>query len=551
MKTRVIDIKNKSRYASYFHEVTMHTKALRNTANFYIRNTRSGLSKSPEERTANEVEVLHNVFTGIQKANEDAVIRLEKKIRQAEYEEGLTGHAMMIKAMKKFKLFSYPTRENWMLSYYQLDAIFKCTNNPVYYALPAQVNQQAIKKTVSSWKGYFKSLNDWKKDPSKYTGKPHIPGYIREQTATAHFTNQVLKPYVSDGKLMLSFPNSNLALCVGSGISASDLVKAEVKVLHRRFRILVTYKSKEIKLSVPLHPKKILGVDVGVDNLFACAGNYEMAPFLIDGHWLKSINQWFNKERARLLSALTSGMDSTVSVKDSKHLDTLSRKREAQMKDFFYKAAHEISKRCKDDSVDVIVIGYNPDIKQSPEMGAVNNQNFISIPQKRAIDILVQVSAEYGIPAVVREESYTSKASCLDFDEIPTYGSKDSEAFQFSGCRVKRGLYRAKDGSILNADINGAANILRKEYPDAFSDRGSMKHLTDTLVRITREELCHVKATAKQSKHRKMSDARKINRREHRYKQRMYEKLFTGKSRKKFREEQKQKAIEKAKHKAV
>lgn len=315
----------------------------------------------------------------------------------------------------------------------------------------------------------------------------------------------------------------------------------------------MTYKSKETKLSVPLCPKRILGVDVGVDNLFACAGNYEMTPFLIDGRWPKSMNRWFNKERARLLSALTSGTNSTVSVKDSRHLDALSRKREAQMKDFFYKAAHEISRRCRDDSVDVIVIGYNPDIKQCPEIGTINNQNFISIPQKRAVDILVRVAEEYGMPAVVREESYTSKASCLDFDEIPTYGSKDSENFQFSGCRVKRGLYRAEDKSLLNADINGAANILRKEYPGAFPDRESMNHLTGPVVRIARKELCHVKVktAAKQSKHKKMSDARKINRREHRYKQRMYEKLFTGRSRKKFREEQKQKAMEKAKHKAA
>lgn len=554
MKTRLIDEKRGSVYDTYFSDVTRHTKSLRNTANFLIRNTMTGIRKSPEERTHNETEVLHLVFTGIHTANENSDMRFHAAFEKAS-KPGLSAmerEKIIHTALKRHAILPYPTPEKWMLSYGQLDAILKLVKDRDYYALPAQVNQQAVRKTCSSWKAYFNALADWKKHPQKYKEMPRIPRYIREGHSTAHFTNQVLKPELRDGKVMLSFPCGGPVLCVGDGIKASRIVKAEVKPYCGGYRILVTYDSENKVPAIPEHPGRILGIDLGMDNLFACAGNYGGKPFLIDGRWLKSMNRQFNKERARLISCLTAGKDSPHSRKHSKRLDTLSRKRDAVIRDFFYKAAHSIVRDCLTENVEAIVIGCNKDIKQGADMGSHNNQNFISIPHMRAAQILKAVAAESGIPVILQEESYTSKASFLDMDQIPDYGNEKGEPV-FSGKRVKRGLYCSKDGRLINADINGALNIIRKEYPDAFTGINDLSYLIGAVERITRDKLCRVKPDKKEhsANRRKMSDARKINRREHRYKKRMYEELFTGTSAKKRIEVKKAAAIEANKAKAL
>ena len=123
---------------------------MRNTANFYIRNVMTGLRKSPEERTHAETEVLHEVFTGIQKANLLAVERYRKKLRKLRLAGGMK--SAVVCSCLELKQFSYPTRTNWFLSYEVLDAVFKATEHPVYCRMDCLVNQNAICKTVKAWK---------------------------------------------------------------------------------------------------------------------------------------------------------------------------------------------------------------------------------------------------------------------------------------------------------------------------------------------------------------------------------------------------------------
>ena len=560
MKTRRIIIKPHSPYAAYFKDATMHTKALRNTANFYIRNTMTGLLKSPEERSHNETEVLHFVFTGIQKANAAVHEKFSAATRKAAASEksALSRHVMMIFAAQKadgYRPIPYPTKERRFLSYRQLDAVLKCSGNQDYYSLPAQVNQQALKKTCQSWKGYFKALEDWKACPEKYKAKPRIPGYIREPASTAHFTAQVIKAQAAGGELKLRFPNSSLVLCAGAGIAPDDVVKVEVRPVYGCYQVLLTYQAANTLLEVPKHPKRILGIDIGVSNFFTCAGNYGDIPYIVDGKGIKSLNQWYNKEHARLISAVTAGSDSTNSEKHSKRLDTLSRKRDNQLRDYYYKAAHYIARRCKAQNVDLIVIGYNPSMKDMCDMKSANNQNLKTIAHKHAAEILMMVAQEYGIASVLYEESYTSKSSFLDGDPVPTYGEntkKQGKTVTFSGTRVKRGLYRSKNGTLINADVNGACNIIRKAYPKAFADITDFTYLTSKVERITRDTLCGIHVSKKNkssSRKHKMTTTRRENRNQHRYKKRAYEKVFLGMSTKKRRTEIEKAAIEAAKQK--
>jgi putative transposase len=465
MRTRACIIRKDSKAGRYFSDICCKSKALRNTTNFYIRNTYTGIMKSPEERTDNEKEVLHNVVTGIKMYNEHKLVLFKKDIWKARLTGGLGGHTAVLKAFKRSEPVRYPSRENRMLTYEVLDAVFKFTKDPVYYSLPAQVNQNAMRKTFKAWKGYFSAQKDWKKHPGKYKAKPGIPGYIRTGEATAWFTNQTAKLTEKENGEghVLSFIDTEVT--VGCGRIPGKYIKTEVKPYHGEYRLLVTYDDKAGSPEVPKHPERILGIDPGVNNFLAIANNYGETPYLIKGGAIKSWNQWYNRKRSALMKQLTKGKDSRHSIKDSHRLDALSRKRDERMRDFFCKCAHFICRRAQKDKVEVIVCGHNDGVKDGVGFKKKDNQNFVGIPERMFLKILEHVGAQYGIPVVIREESYTSQASVIGLDDIPTYGEEDGKTYDFSGKRIRRGLYRTKDGTILNADINGAANTIRKEYP--------------------------------------------------------------------------------------
>ena len=452
----------------YFEENTTAAKCMYNVANFYIRNTMTGIRKSPEERTAHETEVLHYVFTGIQKANAHSYEVYCKKQERYKKTGGMAGAVAMSKL--KYKVFPYPTRKEWFLSYTLLDAIFKYTDHPTYRRMNSQVNQNAIKKTVKSWKSYFQLCKDYAVHPEKYKARPRIPGYIKQPAMTAAYTNQTARFIRKDGHVYLRFVNHRQPVLIGkeSLYSGMTYVKTEVKPQYGGYCILLTFKEDIVLPEVPRSPKRILGIDVGVDNFCAVANNFGDTPFLIKGGAIKSMNQNFNKERARLLSEVTKGSDSTYSMKETRRLHALSRKRENRLRDFFYKTAWYLVRYAKQKQVEVIVAGHNEEQKQNICIGRQNNQNFVSIPFCRFLDILRYTAAKAGIPVVLREESYTSRASLLDLDVIPTYKKGDATNHTFSGKRVRRGLYKTNSGLFSNADINGAGNILRKEYPSAF-----------------------------------------------------------------------------------
>ena len=493
MRTRACIIKKDTAAGMYFADICRRSKAMRNTTNFYIRNTYTGIVKSPEERTHNETEVLHYVFTGIQKYNAHKLVLFKKDIWKARLTGGLCGHTAVYRAIKRAEPVPYPSRKDRMLTYEVLDAVFKFTENPVYYSLPAQVNQNAMRKTFKSWKGYFSSLKDWKKHPGKYKAKPRIPGYKRTDETTAWFTNQTAKlAKKEDGEgHFLSFIGTEVT--AGCGHIPGTYIKTEVQPYHGGYRMLVTYDDKAGSPEVPERPERIYGIDLGVNNFLAVANNFGAVPFLIKGGAIKSWNQWYNKKRAELMSELTSGKDSTRSEKHSRRLDALSRERSERMRDFFYKCAHFICRRAVKEDVEVIVCGHNDGIKDGTRFRKKKDtQNFVSIPERKFLEVLVLVGARYGIPVVIREESYTSQASAVDLDDIPAYEKGDGREHAFSGKRIKRGLYRTKDGHVLNADVNGAANTLRKEYPEAFRDVTDFSYLWNTTEVVSYRDIYKV-----------------------------------------------------------
>jgi putative transposase len=202
-----------------------------------------------------------------------------------------------------------------------------------------------------------------------------------------------------------------------------------------------------------LEPTKALGIDPGLGNWLTCVSNTGNS-FIVDGKHLKSINQWYNKQVATMKEGKAQGFWSRT-------LAQITEKRNRQMRDAVNKAARVVIDYCLSNNIGTVVIGWNKGQKQECNLGKQNNQKFVSVPTAKLKDRIAQLCEQYGINFVETEESYTSKTSFLDGDELPKIGEKP-ERWQPSGKRVKRGLYRTANNHFINADCNGAANILRK-----------------------------------------------------------------------------------------
>jgi lycopene cyclase CruP len=212
------------------------------------------------------------------------------------------------------------------------------------------------------------------------------------------------------------------------------------------------YKVESVQVDVDL--SKVLGIDHGLNNWLTCLSNVGTS-FIVDGLHLKSINQFYNKQVASIKANKPQAFW-------SKTLAAITEKRNRQVRDAINKAARLVINHCIDNQIGTVVFGWNKRQKDSIDMGAKTNQKFVQIPTARLKDRIAQLCNQYGIRFLETEESYTSKASFLDSDLLPTFGGEKPAGWQPSGKRVKRGLYRSSNGTKINADANGCANILRK-----------------------------------------------------------------------------------------
>lgn len=478
----------------YLSALSADAEHMANTANYYIRNTMTGMQKDPDQRSINEILVIYDVMRGIDMANEAADRRLPKLVRKAQQvlfeRSALAAERYVRKKVLANRHFAYPTREKWFLDYGTLDAIFKAIDNPVYRRMPAQVNQNAIRKVEKSWKAYFASMKSYSRHPEAFNGRPKIPGYRHRGRGTVWFSNQTSRLSIREGRMYLSFISCREELCIGEVRGEGwKYIKAELKYISGKLTLLVTFDDGKDLPVCPEHPERIVGVDLGIGNLVAAANNFGGIPFVISGSYVKSVNQGYNRRMAELRSARMKGHDpKEFHAPPTKRMEELSRKRDSRIRDFVYKAAGYICLYAEIHRADVIVVGYNSGWKQRGEMGKQNNQNFVSVPHLKIVNILKDVAAKHGIPVVTHEESYTSRASFLDGDAVPVY-EKGKGGNTFSGKRIHRGLYRSKEGILLNADINGAANIIRKAYPYAFEKTEDYSYLYRTTVGITYEGL--------------------------------------------------------------
>jgi putative transposase len=242
----------------------------------------------------------------------------------------------------------------------------------------------------------------------------------------------------------------------------------QVRIVPRNGHYVVEVIYSKEPVQAQVDPSFCVAIDLGVTNLAAITSNcVGFVPRLVNGRTLKAVNQWYNKRMKELKMCLPKEDRERV----TKQMERLTNKRNRQVNHYLHAASKSILDFLVKEGVGTIIVGKNPLWKQEAGMGRRNNQIFVAIPHARFIDMLTYKAELVGIHVEIQEESYTSKASFLDLDPIPTYKPDDDTEYTFSGKRIGRRnrLYRIKDGKIICADVNGAYNILRKSKPDAFA----------------------------------------------------------------------------------
>lgn len=326
----------------------------------------------------------------------------------------------------------------------------KIKNIDNYKTLPAKVASQIPLLVDQNFKSFFGLL--------KTSGSvAKIPKYLDKTSGRylTKFPKQALNkmPFKKRGEIALSQTN----ISIKTQITDWNSIK-EVRIVPRRghYVIEVVYERQE-KVATG---KVIASIDPGLNNLATVAFNDKnVAPFIINGRPLKSINQFYNKKRAEMQSIL----EKELNRKTSKRLDKLTYKRNQKVNDFMHKASRALVNQLAKNNVGTLIIGKNTGQKQDINIGRVNNQNFVQAPIFRFLDMVAYKARLDGIKVIWQEESYTSKCSFFDQEEVCKHES-------YVGTRVERGLFKTRDGSLVNADLNGALNILRKAIPEAFAD---------------------------------------------------------------------------------
>lgn len=317
------------------------------------------------------------------------------------------------------------------------------------YSVNLKIVQNIVDKLKNDWTSYWKLL---KMKKTKTYDKPiNIPRYKKKYNLV-EYNNQV----ISKKKLKLGYVGTDK---MSTGIKIAkrhkDLDCKCFRIYHKnnKFFCELIYEKEVEQVE---KNDRVAGIDIGLENLFTLAFNYNEKGISIKGDKLKAINQYFNKIKANLQSLLPQKQYV------SKKINLLLFKRAEQLRNYIGYYANKLIKLLREEKISKLVVGYNKGWKQEVNIGKVNNQNFVSIAFRKILDILKYKLEDNGIEYIEQEESYTSKASYLDNDDIPMYKENNITEYLFSGKRIKRGLYKSKENKLINADLNGALNILKK-----------------------------------------------------------------------------------------
>lgn len=344
---------------------------------------------------------------------------------------------------------------NKWLRFGELDKILRAdTAYPDYREMPtAQSAQQLLRLVDKNWTSFFRSIKDWSKHKDKYSGRPRMPKYLKKDGRyQLVLTNQECK--IKNG--VLCFPRAFGGFEITPKFVEKDNYVSfqQARLIPHRKRIVVELVYKIRAAGDRKDNGRYIAIDMGVNNLAAVCNNIGRPAFIINGRPLKSLNQFYNKEISHYR-----GVCKQMNNRDySRRMDRLTEKRNAKIEDYLHKASRLIINYCVDNEINTIVIGKNKEWKQECGIGRRNNQNFVQIPFARLIQMIQYKAEETGIAVILTEESYTSGTSFID-NEKPVKENYNKAR------RIKRGLFKSNNGILINADLNGAYQILQKVVP--------------------------------------------------------------------------------------
>ncbi len=372
------------------------------------------------------------------------------------------------------------------IKYSDLDYLIK-NKSENYKKLNGATSQQILKILDRSWKSFFNSIKDWKLNHSKYLGRPRLPGYKKKDGEfLLVFTNQQVK--IKNGFLI--FPKK-LKLLNDKNIKSVNQLKLitnnkiktrlddetnlrEIRIIPKggkQYIIEIVYNQFEHQLD--LNKDRVIGIDFGLRNIVTISNNVGQSPIAIKGGVLKSINQFYNKRRSEIQSIYNRQPlycqirnKKTIYRKTGPAIQTLTNNRNRKIKDVMHKYSRFIIDYCIKHNIGTIVMGHNPGQKQEINLGKITNQSFVNIPEYLLRKMIKYKGEEIGISILDQEESHTSKCSFLDEEPVGHSGKYMGKRIYNTTCHG--GLFRSSIGKIINADVQGGYNIIKKALPKAF-----------------------------------------------------------------------------------
>ena len=370
---------------------------------------------------------------------------------------------LAFKSKNLYNAANYVIRQNFIygwgyVNYNEMNRLMKF--HEAYKAMPAKVSQQILMILDKNWKSFFEAVKAYKVDSSKFTGRPKLPKYkdkVKGRNILVYTIQAISSKLFKKGIIKLSATDFSIK----TKVNPDRLCQVRLVPKCDSYVIEVIYDEQE---STASDDNFVASIDLGLNNLVALTSNQPgFTPLLINGRPLKSINQFYNKRKAQLQPQLKGNR------KTSPRIQRLTRWIHQKIDNYLHHASRLIVDILRTKQIGTLVVGKNEQWKTEINLGKQTNQNFVSIPHARLIEMLEYKARLVGIKVILQEESYTSQANFLGLDLIPVYGKTEKEPM-FTGKRIKRGLYKTSTGQLINSDINGSYNILRKAIPNAFSD---------------------------------------------------------------------------------
>lgn len=360
----------------------------------------------------------------------------------------------------------YIKNENY-INYYDMKKELK-THEP-FISLGSQAAQQTLSILDTAWKSFFAAIKDYDKNKHKYLGRPNLPNYKNKEGRQVVILSNIQFKRI-DGCIKFSWKPFR-GFKVPTKIT-DKLMQIRFVPKGNHYTMEIVYET-EVPIPIVHQIRRIAAIDLGVNNFATVSNNTGNQPFIINGKIIKSINQYYNKKKARMQTDLLKNNG----MKWSRKLQQLSSKRANKVDYYMHNSSKYIIEWCIDHQIDTLIIGRNKKWKQKMNMGKHNNQVFSSIPFYKFVFQLKYKCENAGIVFIETDESYTSGTSFLD-RESPIKDNYNKSR------RIRRGLFRSNTGVRINADLNGAYQIMKKVFPDVFNDGIEGVHLHPVRVNI-------------------------------------------------------------------